>query len=231
MKCFWCSCASKQIVNQRCSTFYLRSVLSTWSRTLAFPPPFFPLSFLVTDFLTGLGFFSGAGETGVSSFPFAPLFFASSSGWMLGRTPPAAIVTPFSNWYRKTKVKKGGFHTVPHHLEEKILIQNLFNKDICFCNRTSEWKHNKRYGWSDNFKINMAQYYIDMNTTCLKCCFFQISAVADLVQLLIVGDGQQDVSWCDSTFLVVSGCVTCQLQDLSYMGEVKKHIRGVSFCQ
>lgn len=77
----------------------------------------------------------------------------------------------------------------------------------------------------------MAQYYIDMNTTCLKCCFFQISAVADLVQLLIVGDGQQDVSWCDSTFLVVSGCVTCQLQDLSYMGEVKKHIRGVSFCQ
>lgn len=74
----------------------------------------------------------------------------------------------------------------------------------------------------------MAQYYVDMNTTCLKwCCFFQICAAADLVQLLIIGDGQQDVSWCDATFLVVSGCVTCQLQDLSYMGEVKKNIAEV----
>lgn len=53
-----------------------------------------------------------------------------------------------------------------------------------------------------------------------------ICAAADLVQLLIVGDGQQDVSWCDATLLVVSGCITCQLQDLGYM--VKQN-RGV--CQ
>lgn len=67
------------------------------SATFAFPPDFLALSFLAAVFLTGLGFFSGAGERGVSSFPLAPLFLARSSGWMLGRTPPAAIVTPFSN--------------------------------------------------------------------------------------------------------------------------------------
>lgn len=60
---------------------------------------------------------------------------------------------------------------------------------------------------------------------CLKCVF-QTCAAADLVQLLIVGDGQQDVSWCDATLLVVSGCIACQLQDLRYMGQ-KKHIRGL----
>lgn len=38
---------------------------------------------------------------------------------------------------------------------------------------------------------------------------------ADLVQLLVVGDGQKDVSWRDATFLVVSGSITRQLQDLS----------------
>lgn len=69
----------------------------TGSSTFAFPPDFFALSFLAAVFLTGLGFFSGAGERGVSSLPLAPLFLARSSGWMLGRTPPAAIVTPFSN--------------------------------------------------------------------------------------------------------------------------------------
>lgn len=70
----------------------------TRSGTFAFPLVFFALIFLAAVFLTGLGFFSGAGERGVSSLPLAPLFLASSSGWMLGRTPPAAIVTPFSNW-------------------------------------------------------------------------------------------------------------------------------------
>lgn len=38
---------------------------------------------------------------------------------------------------------------------------------------------------------------------------------ADLVQLLIVGDGQKDVSGRDAAFLVVSGSITRQLQDLS----------------
>lgn len=75
----------------------------TGSSTFAFPPDFFAFSFLAAVFLTGLGFFSGAGERGVSSLPLAPLFLARSSGWMLGRTPPAAIVTPFSNW-KNTKL-------------------------------------------------------------------------------------------------------------------------------
>ncbi len=44
-------------------------------------------------------------------------------------------------------------------------------------------------------------------------------ATSDLVQLLIIGDGQQDVSWRDATLLVVSGGITCQLQDLRYMSE------------
>lgn len=73
----------------------------TGSSTFAFPPDFFALIFLAAVFLTGLGFFSGAGERGVSSLPLAPLFLARSSGWMLGRTPPAAIVTPFSNWKKR----------------------------------------------------------------------------------------------------------------------------------
>lgn len=54
--------------------------LDTISSTFAFLPAFLPLSFLVTVFLTGLDFFSGAGDTGVSSFPLTPLFLASSSG-------------------------------------------------------------------------------------------------------------------------------------------------------
>lgn len=41
-------------------------------------------------------------------------------------------------------------------------------------------------------------------------------AAADLVQLLVVGDGQQDVTRCDATFLVVSCCIACQLQYLSW---------------
>ena len=65
--------------------------------------------------LVGLGFFSGAGETGVSSLPLAPLFLASSSGWMLGRTPPAAMVTPFSSWEtnRQFWFNRGFFLSIP----------------------------------------------------------------------------------------------------------------------
>lgn len=72
--------------------------------TLALPPDFFPLFFLAMGLLEVLGFFSGAGATGGrhSSFPLAPLFLASSSGWMLGRTPPAAIVTPFSSCHTQS---------------------------------------------------------------------------------------------------------------------------------
>ncbi len=58
--------------------------------------------------------------------------------------------------------------------------------------------------------------------------FFSRHAATDLVQLLIVGDGQQDVSWCDATLLVVSGCIACQLQDLRYMGQKKKKKKKIS---
>ena len=43
-----------------------------------------------------LGFF-GFISSGETSLP--PFLFFNSSGWMLGRTPPEAIVTPFSNWW------------------------------------------------------------------------------------------------------------------------------------
>ena len=45
-----------------------------------------------------LGFF-GFNSSGDTSFP--PFLFFNSSGWMLGRTPPEAIVTPFSNLWEK----------------------------------------------------------------------------------------------------------------------------------
>lgn len=86
----------------------------TGSSTFAFPPDFFALSFLAAVFLTGLGFFSGAGERGVSSLPLAPLFLARSSGWMLGRTPPAAIVTPFSNWKKSNTWSSRCVHSSSH---------------------------------------------------------------------------------------------------------------------
>lgn len=63
---------------------------------------FFPLFLFTVDFLP---FFSGVGERIVSDLPLAPRFLARSSGWILGRTPPLAIVTPFSNC--KEKQRKG----------------------------------------------------------------------------------------------------------------------------
>lgn len=59
---------------------------------------FFPLFLFTMDFLP---FFSGAGERMVSDLPLAPRFLARSSGWILGRTPPLAIVTPLSNCKEK----------------------------------------------------------------------------------------------------------------------------------
>lgn len=57
---------------------------------LAFLPPFLPdVAFLPL--------FSGGGERIVSDLPLVPRFLASSSGWILGRTPPLAMVTPFSS--------------------------------------------------------------------------------------------------------------------------------------
>ena len=36
-----------------------------------------------------------------------------------------------------------------------------------------------------------------------------------LVQLFVVSDGELEMSWDDPGFLVVTGCVACQLEDLS----------------
>lgn len=53
---------------------------------------------MTTAFLAVLVLFSvGGGVMTASSFPLEPLFLESSSGWMLGKTPPAATVTPFSS--------------------------------------------------------------------------------------------------------------------------------------
>ena len=45
--------------------------------------------------------------------------------------------------------------------------------------------------------------------------------VQQLVQLLIVGDGEHDMPWDDPLLLVVSGCVASQLHDLS--SEILQH--------
>lgn len=55
---------------------------------------FFPVFLVPKDFLP---LFSGEGERIVSGLLLAPRFLARSSGWILGRTPPLAMVTPFSN--------------------------------------------------------------------------------------------------------------------------------------
>lgn len=69
----------------------------------------------------------------------------------------------------------------------------------------------------------------------LTHCYFQFTQMrpvyngaptcvtADLVQLLVVGDGQKDVSWRNATLLVISGSITCQLQDLSCNSRKNKH--------
>lgn len=56
--------------------------------------------------------------------------------------------------------------------------------------------------------------YIIISSLC-NMCVTQATAEADLVQLLVIGDGQQDVPRRDATLLIVSGCIACQLQDLS----------------
>lgn len=59
---------------------------------------------MTTAFLAVLVLFSvGGGVMTASSFPLEPLFLESSSGWMLGKTPPAATVTPFSSCTHTSK--------------------------------------------------------------------------------------------------------------------------------
>lgn len=67
--------------------------------TLDFLAPFLPPVFFDTVFFCDgdFAFFAGGGVMMASSFPFDPRFFASSSGWILGNTPPLAMVTPFNS--------------------------------------------------------------------------------------------------------------------------------------
>ncbi len=66
----------------------------------AFDKAFFGGIFFAAGVKTGDFFFgavTGKGEDGdVGNFP--PFFLDKSSGWILGRTPPEAIVTPRKSW-------------------------------------------------------------------------------------------------------------------------------------
>lgn len=68
-------------------------------RTLDFRAPFLPPVFLATGFFWDgdLAFLAGGGVMMASNLPLDPRFFASSSGWIFGNTPPLAMVTPFSS--------------------------------------------------------------------------------------------------------------------------------------
>ena len=73
---------------------FIPHILYTLALAL-FPAAAFLADFLEADILDFL--MAGGGVMTASSLPFDPLFLASSSGWMLGKTPPAAMVTPFSS--------------------------------------------------------------------------------------------------------------------------------------
>lgn len=53
--------------------------------------------FFATGLLVLFIFVSDGGEMAASSLSLDPFFLANSSGWMLGKTPPAATVTPFNS--------------------------------------------------------------------------------------------------------------------------------------
>ena len=65
-----------------------------------------------------LGFF-GFNSSGATSLP--PFLFFRSSGWILGRTPPDAIVTPFSNWGKRND----------HENTVKPFIKHPYSWEIC----------------------------------------------------------------------------------------------------
>lgn len=77
----------------------LLGLKQTGDSTLDFLDPFLPPVFFDTVFFCDgdLAFFAGGGVMMASSFPFDPRFFANSSGWILGNTPPLAMVTPFNS--------------------------------------------------------------------------------------------------------------------------------------
>lgn len=65
-----------------------------------------------------LGFF-GFNSSGDTSLP--PFLFFNSSGWMLGRTPPEAIVTPFSSWQEKWNCISHYTHVMPPKMNLNLI--------------------------------------------------------------------------------------------------------------
>lgn len=63
--------------------------------------------------------------------------------------------------------------------------------------------------------VTLTHRYFQFTQMCPVYSGTPTRVTADLVQLLVVGDGQKDVSWRNATLLVISGSITCQLQDLS----------------
>ena len=53
-------------------------------------------------------------------------------------------------------------------------------------------------------------------------------AAHELVELLVVADGELDVPWDDARLLVVASSIACELEDLS--GEVLENRREVNRC-
>ncbi len=96
-------------------------------------------SFLTAALLAVLDFFVGGGVMTASSFALDPLFLEISSGWMLGKTPPAAMVTPLSNC---TSVKQSQEQSLHHktHLIKINMISSSFIPEALI----SEWSENVR---------------------------------------------------------------------------------------
>lgn len=107
LHCSWNSCCQQHMEQKVdpvwCPKQLLQASLlglkQTGDATLDFLAPFLPPVFFDTVFFCDgdLAFFAGGGVMMASSFPFDPRFFANSSGWILGNTPPLAMVTPFNS--------------------------------------------------------------------------------------------------------------------------------------
>ena len=102
-----------------------------------FLPPFLPdVAFLPL--------FSGGGERIVSDLPLVPRFLASSSGWILGRTPPLAMVTPFSSWREREGVSSDSKELVGSGFNTVLTVGKTSVKSgLCFPKKL----HNTRFNW------------------------------------------------------------------------------------
>ena len=90
-----------------------------------------------------LGFF-GFNSSGATSLP--PFLFFRSSGWILGRTPPDAIVTPFSNWGERND----------HGNTVKPFIKHPHSSEICPENNHKIGCFSAKFAKSANFSANLS---------------------------------------------------------------------------